>query len=76
MLVAAFWVAFLVATVPNTVEAFTDVGGTWWLVVRAVLSSIVTVVLIVLIADWVTKRLAKRRTRRSAQRSGANRPAP
>lgn len=59
MLLTGFWVAFLAATIPNTVEAFTDVDGTWWVVVRVVLSSAFTLVLLALIADWASDWLRK-----------------
>jgi len=59
-------VMFLVATIPNTVEAFTDIDGTWWTVLRVIVSTLFTGVLLALAvsaySDWRRARGDARRT--------------
>lgn len=63
-LITVFWLTFLAATVPNTIEAFADIEEPWWTSFRIVLSAVFTCVVLALALD----RLG-RRTRRPENRS-------
>jgi hypothetical protein len=55
------WIAFGLAVVPNTLDAFGAAPeGDWWTAVRAVLSTVFTIVLIA----YLAARLRGRRRRR------------
>lgn len=61
-LITLFWVAALAATTTNTLEAFIDPEGSWWMALRAALSIAATVALLVLAGSWLADRRLSRRT--------------
>jgi len=53
-------VAWALAIVPNTIEAFGGPEGDWWQALRLGLSALFVLVLVALAASWMADRLRRR----------------
>jgi len=65
LLLTVFWLTFLAAIVPNTINSFAEIQAQWWTALRIVLSAIFTCALVALVLD----RLDRSRKRGHADRS-------